>query len=82
MFAIQPQSILNIDIFILPTDWNIFSNAMASINAGENVNTMLQYCTPRSITFLLLVNIDRNAGIMSMQTIMRTMPCTAESASP
>ena len=82
MFAIQPQSILNIDIFILPTDWNIFSNAMASINAGENVNTMLQYFTPRSTTFLLLVNIDRNAGIISIHIIISTIPCKAERASP
>ena len=82
MFAIQPQSILNIDIFILPTDWNIFSNAMASINAGENVNTMLQYCTPRSTTFLLLVNIDRKAGIISIHIIISTIPCKAERASP
>ena len=43
MLTIQPHSRLTIEVFMLPTAWNIFSNAMPRFITTENRNAILEY---------------------------------------
>ena len=65
IFVTHPASM---EIFILPTAWNIFSAAMPRFITSVNENAMVEYCTPRFTTFCDEVNMLRNAGITAMLT--------------
>ena len=56
ILAIKPTDMQIMDIFILPIDWKIFSNAMPTVTVMENANAILEYMIPREITSLFFVN--------------------------
>ena len=75
MFVTQPHIILIIDIFILPTAWKIFSNAMPIFTIVENENTIVEYITARLITSVSVVNIFTKYGILNIEKTVSISPC-------
>ena len=74
MFVTNPQIILIIEIFILPTDWNIFSSEMPSIIITLNKNALFEYSSPILIMLSLSVYIIKKRLIPKRHTTISIIP--------
>ena len=74
MFVMHPHIRLIMVVFMFPTAWNNFSNAMLTVTMSVKANATTEEQTPSSMTASYEVNIRRKTGMIVIQQTVITTP--------